>query len=412
MKSLFRLICLIIVILLTACDGHQLEAVTAQKEKVQLEFLSPKFETERVFNDLIQEFEQQHPSIEINQIVVPGGMTVLKTRIARGDSPDIFITYPIEQDYLIRAKKGYLLDLTQEDFIQNIDPNIQNRYLVNGKMYGAAFTQNAVGVIYNKDQFNEYHLSIPKTWDEFIAVMEKLKAAGKTPLLMPNKDADKTSVFNLNLVANEINNNYWRQDSFSLSKDQAWREISEKTVKVLSYVQPNSFQDDYFAVNQRFANGEGTMYVMGTWALPEIEKYNPPFHYGIFPFPATNQPEQNKVLGGVDIGLAISSDTKHPKEAKEFLAFLTKKEVAQRLSDYEGSISTVKGVRVNKEQLKLLNQKIIEGKTVNWPNHYWSGGTAAESDFRKYSSQFYYDKDIDAFLINLENMFNHYKHSK
>jgi len=412
MKSLFRLICLIIVIVLTACDGHQLDSVTVEKEKVQLEFLSPKFETERVFNELIQEFEQQHPSIEINQLVVPGGMTVLKTRIARGDSPDIFITYPIEQDYLIRAEKGYLLDLTQEDFIQNIDPNIQNRYLVNGKMYGAALTQNAVGVIYNKDQFNEYHLSIPKTWDEFIAVMEKLKAAGKTPLLMPNKDGNKTSVFNLNLVANEINNNYWKQDSFSLSKDQAWREISEKTVKTLSYVQPNSFQDDYFAVNRRFANGEGTMYVMGTWALSEIEKYNPPFHYGIFPFPATNQPEQNKVLGGVDIGLAISSDTKHPKEAKEFLAFLTKKEVAQRLSDYEGSISTVKGVRVNKEQLKLLNQKILEGKTVNWPNHYWSGGTAAESDFRKYSSQFYYDKDIDTFLINLENMFNHYKHSK
>ncbi|PLS04275.1 ABC transporter substrate-binding protein [Neobacillus cucumis] len=412
MKSLFRLICLILVIILTACDGHQLKSVTAKKQKVQLEFLSPKFETERVFNELIHEFEKQHPSIDIKQEVVPEGMTVLKTRIARGDIPDIFITYPIEQDYLIRAEKGYLLDLTHEDFIQNINPTIQNRYLVNGKMYGVALTQNAVGVLYNKDQFREYHLSIPKTWDEFIAVMEKLKAAGKIPLIMPNKDANKTSIFNLNLVANEINNTYWEQHSFSLSKDQVWREISDKTLKALSYVQPNSFQEDYFTVNRKFANGEGTMYVMGTWALSEIEKYNPSFQYGIFPFPATNQPEKNKVLGGVDIGLAISSDTKHPKEAKEFLAFLTKKEVAQRLSDYEGSISTVKGVTVNKEQLRMLNQKILEGKTVNWPNHYWSGGTAAESDFRKYSAQFYYDKNIDSFLINLENMFNQYKDLK
>ncbi|MBT2655237.1 extracellular solute-binding protein [Bacillus sp. ISL-18] len=412
MRFLFRLICFTIVILMTACDGRQLEAVTAKKEKVQLEFLSPKFETERVFNELINEFEKQHPSIVIKQEVVPGGMTVLKTRIARGDIPDIFITYPIEQDYRIRAEKGYLLDLTQDGFIQNINPNIQNRYLVNGKMYGVALTQNAVGVLYNKDQFREYHLSIPKTWDEFIAVMEKLRAAGKTPLLMPNEDADKTSVFNLNLVANEINTKYWSQDSFSLLKDQAWREISEKTVKALSFVQPNSFQDDYFAVNQKFAKGEGTMYVMGTWVLPEIEKYNPQFQYGIFPFPATNQPEQNKVLGGVDIGLAIAADTKHPKEAKEFLAFLTKKETAQRLSDYEGSISTVKGVTVNKEQLRMLNERILEGKSVNWPNHYWSGGTAAESDFRKFSSQFYYDKNIEDFLINLENMFNHYKDLK
>ncbi|MBM7654524.1 ABC transporter substrate-binding protein [Neobacillus cucumis] len=411
MKSLFRFIFLLTVFLMTACGGHQVKKITANKEPVQLEFLSPKFETESIFNELIHEFELQHPTVKIHQVVVPEGMTVLKTRIARGDIPDIFITYPIEQDYLIRAEKGYLLDLTHEDFIQNIDPNVQNRYLVNGKMYGIALTQNAVGVLYNKDQFRELHLSIPKTWDEFIAVMEKLKTAGKTPLLMPNKDASKTSVFNLNLVANQINNQYWSQDSFSLLKDPRWREISEKTVKSLSFVQPNSFQDDYFAVNRKFANGEGAMYVMGTWVLPEIEKNKPRFQYGIFPFPATNQPNQNKVLGGVDIGLAISSDTKHPKEAKEFLAFLTKKDIAQRLSDYEGSISTVKGVKVNKEQLRLLNEEITQGKSVNWPNHYWSGGTAAESDFRKYSSQFYYDKNIDSYLINLENMFNHYKDS-
>ncbi|MEH7118948.1 extracellular solute-binding protein [Neobacillus vireti] len=413
MKSLYHLLGVMLVILLSACESsHQVDGGNVKKEKIQLEFLSQKLETERVFNQLIQEFEQQHPSIDIHQVVVPGGMTVLKTRIARGDIPDIFITYPIEQDYLIRAERGYLLNLTQEDFIHHIDPHIQNRYLVNGKMYGVALTQNAVGVIYNKELFNEYHLAIPKTWDEFIMVMDKLKAAGKIPLLMPNKDANQTSVYNLNLVANEINNRYWGQDSFSLLKDQTWREISEKTVKTLSYVQANSFQDDYFAVNRKFANGEGAMYVMGTWALPEIEKYNPALQYGIFPFPATNQPEQNKVLGGVDIGLAISADTKHPKEAKEFLAFLTEKKVAQRLSDYEGSISAVKGVKMNKQQLKLLNEKIVEGKSVNWPNHYWSGGTAAESDFRKYSSQFYYDKDIDAFLSNLENMFNQYKHSK
>jgi raffinose/stachyose/melibiose transport system substrate-binding protein len=409
MKSLFRYICFSILLLLAACNGNKVVELPPNKDKVQLEFFTPKIETEPIFDELIHEFEKQHPAIDISQEVVPEGMRVLKSRIARGDIPDIFITYPIEQDYLIRADKGYLLDLTHEDFIENIEPSIQNRYQVNGKMYGVALTQNAVGVLYNLDHFQELNLSIPQTWDEFIEVMKKLKSAGKTPLLMPNKEANRSSIFNLNIVANEINSYYWEQETFSISKNKHWREISEKTITALSYVQNNSFDDNFFEVNRKFANGEGSMYIMGTWALSEIEKNNPNLHYGIFPFPTTNQPEQNKVLGGVDIGIAISSDTKHPKEAKQFLDFLTNKENAQRLSDYEGSISAVKRVKTKRTQLRLLNEKIHEGKTVNWPNHYWAGGTAAESDFRKYTLQFYYDKNIDHFLINLEKMFNHYQ---
>ncbi len=209
---------------------------------------------------------------------------VLKTRVARGDIPDIFITYPIEQDYLIRANKGYLLDLIEEDFIENIEPNIQNRYQVNGKMYGVALTQNAVGVLYNIKHFQELNLSIPQTWDEFIEVMKALKAAGKTPLLMPNKDANKSSIFNLNFVANDLNNHYWEQKTFQIANNTVWRDISDKTITALSSVQKNSFQDNFFEVNRKFAAGEGAMYVMGTWALSEIEKNNPNVHYGIFPF--------------------------------------------------------------------------------------------------------------------------------
>jgi raffinose/stachyose/melibiose transport system substrate-binding protein len=144
---------------------------------------------------------------------------------------------------------------------------------------------------------------------------------------------------------------------------------------------------------------------MGTWAITLIEEYNPDLNYGIFPFPATEQ-RNSKVLGGVDIGLAISSDTKYPEEAKEFLEFLTKKENAQKLSDFEGSISAVTGVKNSREEIRLIDEKIRDGKSVNWPNHYWAGGTASEFEFRRYTAQFYYDKKIDDYLSNLENMFN------
>lgn len=398
----------IMILLLSACNGKQIDESADVQEKVRLEFFTPKTETEEIFNELIEDFEKQNPGIDVNQVIVPEGMRVLKTRIARGDAPDIFITYPIEQDYVIRAEKGYLLDLTHEPFLNQILPHIQNRYEVNDKMYGVALTQNAVGVLYNKHHFRELNLTIPETWDEFVEVMKRLKAAGETPVLMPNKEANQTSNFNLNLVANEFANDYWGQENLSIREDPRWRDISEKMLTVLSYTQPGSFEDDYYEVNRKFAGGEGSMYIMGTWSLPWIEKNNPNLKYGIFPFPASNLPEKNHVLGGVDIGLAISADTEYPEEAKKLLEFLTRKENAQKLSDFEGSLSTVKGVQINREELKPLNARIKEGKSVNWPNHYWAGGTAAEADFRRYTLQFYYDQNIDAYLNNLEQMFNQF----
>lgn len=411
MKRFLSISLILIILWLAGCAGNELDQSLIEEDKIELEFFSPKPETEVVFNELIQEFEKLHPNVTIKQVIVPEPMTVLKARMARGDIPDLFITYPIEQDYKVRAEKGYLLDLSNEPFINNIQPTIQNRYLINGKMYGAALTQNAVGVLYNKDHFEELNLSVPNSWNSFVQVLEELKSNGKTALVMPNKDVNQASVFNLNLVANEFETSYWEKDEFSIVSDPRWRKILEKTLTVLSYVQPNSFEDSYYDVNRKFANGEGSMYIMGTWALTMIEKSNPYLNYGIFPFPASNQTDQN-VLGGVDIGFAISADTKHPEEAKAFLAFLIKRENAQRISNFEGSISAIKGVRNTQKEGHLIRAKIASGQVVNWPNHYWAGGTAAESEFRKYTAQFYYDQNMDVYLKNLEKIFNRYSNAK
>lgn len=391
------------------------DAVLEKQEKKKLEFFHGKIESAKIFEELIQEFEKENTDIDIENVYVPYGSTVLKTRMARGDIPDIFVMYPIEYDYVLRVNKGYLLDITNEEFVSNIQPEIQKRYLVNDRMYGVALSQNAVGVMYNKDIFKELNLEIPKTWDEFIQTMEIIQKAGKQPLLMANKDPIQISVFNLNLVANEFDSQYWdkvNKEDMGISHDERWMEISKKMLQVLPYVQPGSFHADSDQIKKAFANGEGAMYVMGTWALPDIEAFNPNLNYDIFPFPATNDPEKNHVLGGVDAGFAISADTPYPEEAKRFLAFLVQTENAQKFSDYEGSISAVKGVQMKKQEVKLIDELVKQERVVNWPNHYWLGGTAAEDEFRKYSQQFFINRNVNAYLENLERMFSSYRQGR
>jgi raffinose/stachyose/melibiose transport system substrate-binding protein len=180
-------------------------------------------------------------------------------------------------------------------------------------------------------------------------------------------------------------------------------------LEFVEFAQEGSFSTEGDDINKAFINEEGVMCVIGVWEIPNLEKIDANFNYGLFPFPATNDPERNKVLGGVDGGFAISADTKYPEEAKKFLEFLVKKENAQKFSDYEGNISAVKGVKMNNEEVRFLAEHMTKGKSVNWPNHYWIGGTAAEEDFRKISQQFFFDRDVNAYLERLEGMFENYR---
>jgi raffinose/stachyose/melibiose transport system substrate-binding protein len=402
-------------LLLCSCNLDKNNSKTIEESEKKIEFFHWKYQSKEAFDKLIEEFEKLNPDIDVEQVSVPNGRSVLKTRIARGDVPDVFVTYPIEQDYILRVKKGILLDLTKEEFIRNIQPDIQNRYLVNGRMYGVAFSQNAVGVIYNKEIFQELKIEIPRTWDNFIRTLESLKKSGVQPILMGNKDPEEISIFNLNLVANEFDRNYWdglNKGKINITEDQRWFTVSNKMLQVLNYAQPNSFSVDSGQVRQAFVNGEGAMHIIGTFSLPEIEELNRNFNYGIFPFPVTNDPSKNKVLGGVDVGLVIAADTQYPEESKKFLSFLLESKNAQVFSDFEGSISAVKGVEMKKQEVRPIELLVKQGKGVNWPNHYWIGGTAAEDDFRKLSQQFFIDGNVSAYLENLDKMFSSYSKVK
>lgn len=46
-------------------------------------------------------------------------------------------------------------------------------------IYGVPFATNAAGVIYNTEKFEELGLEVPKTWDEFIDLLQKIQDAGE-----------------------------------------------------------------------------------------------------------------------------------------------------------------------------------------------------------------------------------------
>lgn len=60
----------------------------------------------------------------------------------------------------------------------------------NGKIYGSSSEGNTIGYFYNKELFEKAGIAGPaKTWEEFFAQLDTLKAAGITPLSMDTADS-------------------------------------------------------------------------------------------------------------------------------------------------------------------------------------------------------------------------------
>lgn len=177
----------------TGCGGSSDGKSSAKGGKTELELFSSKAENKDVLQKLVDKFNESHEDVTIKITAPADAGTVLKTRMAKNDMPDI-VMMGGDNNYTEVESAGMLVDLSDQDYISNIqDSYMQMVYDVNKdkeeKAYGVPYATNASGVIYNVDKFEELGLEIPKTWDEFIDVLDQIKDAGEQPLLMTYKDA-------------------------------------------------------------------------------------------------------------------------------------------------------------------------------------------------------------------------------
>src|SRR6056297_718175 len=84
MKNLHSVLSVLLVLFLV----FGLSAVGFAQE-VELEFFQNKREAVETFDKLIEKFEEENPNINIEQNHVPDAETVLKSRLARNNIPDI-----------------------------------------------------------------------------------------------------------------------------------------------------------------------------------------------------------------------------------------------------------------------------------------------------------------------------------
>ena len=371
--------------------------------KKQIVFFSNKIEAVDTYNKLVEKFEAENPDIDVVVSAPPDATTVLKTRLVKGDAPDI-ISLSADRSFADFVDANILEDLSGKIDFSVIDP-IYNQMLkaleiesIDG-IYGVPYALNASGVIYNKDIFEELGLSIPKTWDEFLGLAQAVQDNGITPFYFTLKES-WTSLPAWNTIASTLvsSDSFKKVNSKETTFNEIYSETTDKIMKLMKYGHSDNFGVGYNDGNTAFANGESAMYLQGSYAIPAILTVNPDLNLGMFPLPASNNEEENKLVSGVDVYFALTKDSKNKEESIRFINFLLEEENAKTYIDEQSAFSAVKGVVQEDSKFEGFDEFFENSRVVDFQDHYYPAELPASDMIQTYLL----DGDKNKFLNNFQ----------
>jgi raffinose/stachyose/melibiose transport system substrate-binding protein len=315
----------------------------SNKDKVKLSLLIDNSQDSvNIGEALVKKFTEKYPNIEIEIETRPGGSegdNFVKTRLATGDMNDIFFYNSGSLMQALNPEQN-LLDLTNEPFMDNLLDSFKSVVSTNGKVFGVAFRSSvAGGWFYNKKIYAEHGLSVPKTWDELMANLDKLKAAGVTPIIGSYKDTWTSQLIVLadfyNVLQEEPNfpEAYTGNKAKYATTPSALRSF-QKLGQTVGYYNEDLLAMTYDQALNALAQGQGAHYPMLSFAIPTIAQNNPDKidDIGFFGQPG-DDPNKHGLTVWMPDAAYISKNTEHPEEAKLFLSFIASLEGAAVVSE-------------------------------------------------------------------------------
>ena len=396
------------VLALAACGNTE---ETSTNDKTVIEFFNQKKEMEGTLEEIIQDFEKSHPDIDVQMTSVPDAGTVLKTRMLSGDVPDVIYLYPQNIDFQEWADAGFFYDMTGQDYLDNLKNQYADKYAINGKVYNVPLTANVSGIYYNKTKFEALGLKAPETWDEFVQLVDDIKAAGETPFAIAGTEGWTLNGYHqLSLITTtgsaDAANEYLRYSQpNSISADDDILKADAAKLDLLvdeGNQQANWKGASYNDAIVAFTSEDALMTTNGSWALAAMRQQEPTFEISTFAFPGEEH-GQSATVGAGDLALSIAAETENLEAAETFVAYMTTPEPMQKYYDVDGSPVAVIGVEEDSDSpLKALNELAFTDKHYVWMAQHWT----SEDDFFTATANYLVTQDIEALADELNAFFN------
>jgi raffinose/stachyose/melibiose transport system substrate-binding protein len=353
----------------------------APNEKVTLKIMFQKGQGEGPdpLYDWMQEnvrlYEEKHPNVKFDVIANTSSdnyLTVITTEMAANNLPDIFQGWTLERMRPF-AESGRIYDLSDAiasypDWQQHLSAEGLKATTFNGKVYGLPLEQAVEVVFYNKKVFADHGLDVPKTYDDFLHIVDVLRKDGIVPMTVPNKEPWVGSIpymtlferiggleaYEKTVIRGE---GKWTDEPFiqagNLLKDLINRGAFDKNVNSITMEESEI----------KLAEGKAGMYMQGSWSIPSMIRRLGD-NLGFFQFPDIDggKGSSRHFIVLPNSALSISKDTKHPEEAIDFLKFVFSQDrqlelaKAGYLTSYKTATSEGDIPALNHEILDALNQ--------------------------------------------------------
>ena len=254
-------------------------------------------------------------------------------------------------------KAGFLKDITADvaDVEATLSPTAVDAFKVDGKVVGVPFEMGEVAFYYNKKLFEKAGVKAEdiKTWDDFLAAVKKLKAAGITPIVVGAGEKWPMHFYYSYLVM-RIGGEHALADA-KAGKDGGFKNATfveaGKRLRELAALEP--FQPGYLSTThaqsaghlRRRQGGDGSDGpVAARHAGAELRQRQglAADDIGILSFPIVpgGKGKATDTLGGVN-GFLVTKTA--PPEAVDFLKFFSQEKYAKEAAATGAYIPVVKG---------------------------------------------------------------------
>ncbi|MBQ9495582.1 MAG: extracellular solute-binding protein [Treponema sp.] len=308
-------------------------AKKTSSEKIVLTMGSWRADDVEQMNNLLAEYKKVAPNVEIQFMPTnPSDYNAtLRLQLDSGTGPDLMYarSYATGQELF---EAGFFADCTDiPGLLENFTESNRAPWLSkDGKMFAVPFAAVSHAVYYNKDIFAKESITIPQTWEDFLAMCASLKSKGYTPLA--NGVAEEWDILECFFLGGIIPgfvggaSERVKYESGEAQLNDAQFVAAYQAMSDVAQYCPNGFQSVTYNDSQvLFNTQQAVMFMDGSWTAGVYKDAS--FEWGVFALPAPSG-RNTGICFHPDMALTMNTKTAHPDEARAFLAWLCTKEGA------------------------------------------------------------------------------------
>ncbi|HUI71005.1 MAG TPA: extracellular solute-binding protein [Spirochaetia bacterium] len=353
-----------------------------QGTTLKLFFYSPELTDQ--YNDMAREYKAETGNaldITVNQADY---VTLLRAKLNSGDIPDVFMSsaYADNSTY-----KDYVYDLTDQDFIKQLEPSALSGVTVNGRITGYPFLVQSHSFIYNKKIFAQAGITaLPRTLADYDDAARKLQARGIQPFATGYKEWWVLPQTAWQVLA-PIGNAYGGYANFVDKLNSG--ELVFKDIKGMStvfdvldlikkYGGPKPMESDFNDQCSSLATGKAAIIHQGNWAEDTIRKTTPDIDIGYLRGPVAGSADEAGIMYDSNQTIRVAKDGQ-VQAALAWLSWLTTSEYGKAwIPGKIKQLSPIKGSKAPSAELAQATVSMLGARVPSYPWYYQMFPTGTE----------------------------------